>query len=54
MKQRDTLPEKEAEKIIWHIFQAQNDLNRLKIIHRDLKPDNVGVHFEGLNSQQVQ
>ncbi len=54
MSRRKGLPEKEAEKIIWHIFHAQHDLNRHQVIHRDLKPQNIGLHFDGFDSQQAQ
>ena len=53
MSRRKVLPEKEAAKIIWHIFHAQHDLSLHKIIHRDLKPQNIGLHFDGLDSQQA-
>ena len=53
MLRRKVLTEKEAEKIIWHIFHAQHDFNRHQIIHRDLKPGNIGLHFDGFDSQQA-
>ena len=46
------MPEKEAETIIQHIFQAQYDIILQNIIHRDLKPANIGLHFVDLSSQQ--
>ena len=54
MKLKKTLSEKEAEKIIWKIFYAQHDLSLHQIIHRDLKPQNIGLHFDGLDSQKTQ
>ena len=53
MRLKKTLTEKEAEKIIWKIFHAQHDLIGHKIIHRDLKPQNIGLHFDGLDSNQA-
>ena len=53
MSRRKVLPEKEAAKIIWHIFHAQHDLSLHQIIHRYLKPGNIGLHFDGLDSQQA-
>ena len=51
MRKRKVLSEKEAQKINWQIFNAQHDLNGHKIIHRDLKPGNIGLLFDGYDSQ---
>ena len=50
LKQRKTLPEKQAREIIDQIYDTQHDLSCDKIIHRDLKPANIGIHFKDMTS----
>ena len=52
INQRKLLNEREAEKLLQHILQAQYDINLQNIIHRDLKPSNIGLHFDDMKIYQ--